>query len=211
MKKYLAIIIAILALNTTNVYANTISKYEFPKNYKLKSIPISKPNASYKNIIRSKNHLLNSVIKSVNIYYENDYFHYAEYTPNLQGFNSASQPAGSYEDGEHIGFHGWGISFQNILTKQIPIWYKDSFSYLPGSGIYNESTGPTNISHSSNMIRYGFRLGYIFYLNKRIALIPNFGYQWVDWHRNLPFNGSEYYHLNYYMLGLKTYYIQHFN
>ena len=33
---------------------------------------------------------INHLIKSVNIYYENDYYHYGEYTPNLQGFYSRS-------------------------------------------------------------------------------------------------------------------------
>ena len=59
------------------------------------------------------------------------------------------------------------------------------------------------------MTRYGFRLGYVFHIGNRIALIPNFGYQWVNWHRNLPFSSSTFYHLNYYMLGLKAYYIPH--
>ena len=150
---------------------------------------------------------INHLIKSVNIYYENDYYHYGEYTPNLQGFYSQSNPAGSYLDGEHLGFHGWGISFQNILTKRIPIWYKASYSYLPGSGTYDEPTGPTNISHSSNMTRYGFRLGYVFHIGHRVALISNFGYQWVDWNRDLPGLNSDYYRLNYYSIGLKAYYI----
>ena len=207
MKKYLAIIVAILMLSAVNVYAQTMSKYGYPEGYKPKSTSISRPIISHANIAKSKNYSVDSIIKSVNIYYENDYFHYGEYTPNLPGFYSASQPAGSYLDGEHIGFHGWGISFQNILTKQIPIWYKASYSYLPGSGTYDEPVGPTNISHSSNMTRYGFRLGYVFHIGNRIALIPNFGYQWVNWHRNIPGTGSTYYHLNYYMLGLKAYYI----
>ena len=207
MKKYLVIVIARFMLGSVNVYAQTMSKYGYPEGYKPKSTSISKPIISHANIKKSKNYSVDLIIKSVNIYYENDYFHYGEYTPNLPGFYSASQPAGSYLDGEHIGFHGWGISFQNILTKQIPIWYKASYSYLPGSGTYDEPTGLTNISHSSNMTRYGFRLGYVFHIGNRIALIPNFGYQWVNWHRNLPFNGSTYYHLNYYMLGLKAYYI----
>ena len=223
MKKYLVIIVAILMLSSVNVYAQTMSQllskygYTMQKGYtvkkinrqkklKLKPTLISKPIILHKNIIKSKNYSVDSIIKSVNIYYENDYYHYGEYTSSLPGFNSASHPTGSYADGEHIGFHGWGISFQNILTKQIPIWYKASYSYLPGSGTYDEP-GPVSISHSSNMTRYGFRLGYVFHIGNRIALIPNFGYQWVNWHRNLPFNGSTYYHLNYYMLGLKAYYI----
>ncbi len=181
-----------------------MSKYGYPIGFK------PSPNQIYKATIshtakKSKNYSVNSIIKSVNIYYENDYFHYAEYRPGI--FSSASQPAGSYLDGEHIGFHGWGISFQNILTKQIPIWYKASYSYLPGSGTYDEPTGITDISHSSNMTRYGFRLGYVFHIGNRIALIPNFGYQWVNWNRKLPGLNSDYYHLNYYMLGLKAYYI----
>ena len=207
MKKYLAIIVAILMLSAVNVYAQTMSKYGYPEGYKPKSTSISRPIISHANIAKSKNYSVDSIIKSVNIYYENDYFHYGEYTPNLPGFYSASQPAGSYLDGEHLGFHGWGISFQNILTKQIPIWYKASYSYLPGSGTYDEPVGPTNISHSSNMTRYGFRLGYVFHIGNRIALIPNFGYQWVNWNRDLPGLNSDYYRLNYYTVGLKSYYI----
>ena len=132
MKKYLVIVIAIFMIGSVNVYAQTMSKYGYPEGYKPKSTSISKPIIYHANIKKSKNYSVDLIIKSVNIYYENDYFHYGEYTPNLPGFYSASQPAGSYLDGEHLGFHGWGISFQNILTKQIPIWYKASYSYLPG-------------------------------------------------------------------------------
>ncbi len=212
MKKYFVIIIAVFMLSSANVYAQGMSKYGYPADYKPSNLKIKRIKTVYSTTAQRVN--VDSIIKSVNIYFENDYFHYGEYTPNLAGFYSASRPAGSYLDGEHIGFHGWGVSFQNILTKQIPIWYKAGYSYLPGSGTYDEPVGPTNISHSSNMTRYGFRLGYVINLGKylgmgnRLAVIPNFGYQWVNWHRNMPGGpNSDYYHLNYYELGAKVYYI----
>jgi hypothetical protein len=201
MKKILVLFAAFFMFSAVNVYAQTMSKYGYPVGYEANSKP------AYYNSNKPKNYSIDSIINSINIYYENDYFHYGEYTPNLPGFYSASQPAGSYLDGEHIGFHGWGISFQNILTKQVPIWYKASYSYLPGSGTYDEPVGITNIGHSSDMSRYGFRLGYVFHIGSRIALIPNFGYEWVNWNRNIPGLNSDYYHLNYYMIGLKGYYI----
>ncbi|HEC25167.1 MAG TPA: hypothetical protein ENI54_04070 [bacterium] len=148
---------------------------------------------------------VDSVIKSINVYFENDYFHYGEYYPNLGRFTAL---AGSYADGEHLGMHGYGISFQSILSKQIPVWYEAGYSYLPGSGIYDEPVGPTNFSHDTGMAKYGFRLGYVFNITNRIAVIPNFGYQFVNWNRDLPgVMNSDYYHLNYYMLGVKGYYI----
>ncbi|RZD17231.1 MAG: hypothetical protein EVJ46_03085 [Candidatus Acididesulfobacter guangdongensis] len=209
MKKFLLIftIIAIFMLSSANIYAQTMSKYGYPESYH----PIGqKIQTAYKTSVSQRVNV-DSIIKSVNIYFENDYFHYGEYEPSV--FASSSNPAGSYQDGEHIGFHGYGISFQNILTKQIPIWYKASYSYLPGSGTYDEPVGLTNIAHSSNMSRYGFRLGYVVNLGKylgignRLAVIPNFGYQWVNWNRDLPGLNSDYYHLNYYVLGAKAYYI----
>lgn len=148
---------------------------------------------------------IDSVIKSINVYFENDYFHYGEYYGTR---TAGTKPLGSYADGEHIGMHGYGISFQSILSKQIPIWYEAGYSYLPGSGIYDEITGPTDISHKTNMAKYGFRLGYVFNISNRLAIIPNFGYQFVNWNRDFdPLLNSDYYHLNYYMLGIKGYYI----
>jgi len=207
MKKILFLIISVIIFSAVNVYAQTMSKYGYPVGYKPSKTSVKKSIYNYSKS-KPKNYSINSIINSINIYYENDYYHYGEYRPNLIGFYSASQPAGSYLDGEHAGMRGYGISFQNTISNYIPIWYKASYSYLSGTSIYDDpAVGLTNVSHTVNMTRYGFDLGYVFHIGNRIAVIPNFGYQWVNWHRNVPFEGSDYYHLNYYKLGLKAYYI----
>jgi hypothetical protein len=219
MRNILVLFIALFMFSAVNASAQTMSKYGYPSNYHPSKKTTATSNSGYpvgyaknskppyQNYNKPKNYSINSVINSVNIYYENDYFHYGEYTPNLAGFYSASRPAGSYLDGEHAGMRGYGISFQNTISNYIPIWYKASYSYLSGTSMYDEPVGPTNISHTVNMTRYGFRLGYVFHIGRRLALIPNFGYQWVNWNRNITGLNSDYYHLNYYTIGLKAYYI----
>ena len=199
MKK-IFLIISIIIFTAVNAYAQTMSKYGYPVGYKANSTPVY-----YTNSNKPKDYYIDSIINSINIYYENDYFHYGEYSPSI-GATPAS-PAGMYMDGEHAGMRGYGISFQNTISQYIPVWYKASYSYLSGSSMYDEPVGPTNISHAVNMSRYGFRLGYVFHIGNRIALIPNFGYEWVNWNRQIPGLNSDYYHLNYYTIGLKGYYI----
>ena len=200
MKKILFLIISIIIFTAVNVYAQTMSKYGYPVGYEPNKTPVY-----YTNSNKPKYYYIDSIINSINIYYENDYFHYGEYEPSI--FASPSAPSGSYIDGEHAGMRGYGISFQNTISQYIPVWYKASYSYLSGSSMYDEPVGPTNISHTVNMSRYGFRLGYVFHIGNRIALIPNFGYEWVNWNRQIPGLNSDYYHLNYYTIGLKGYYI----
>ncbi len=169
-------------------------------------LPPSKPAEKNKVAASTKN--VDRIVKSIDVYYENDYFHYGEYQTNLPGIASSTSPVGSYVDGEHASMRGWGISFQDLISEQIPIWFKANYSYLSGSSNYDKPD-TNDISHSTDMTRYGFRIGYLFHVTDRIALIPNFGYQWVNWDRSLPFSGlnSDYYHLNYYMIGVKGYYI----
>ncbi len=202
MKKILILFAIFFFFSAVNAYAQTMSKYGYPVGYEANSNSIY-----YTNSNKPKYYYIDSIINSINIYYENDYFHYGEYMPSAPGFASPSQPSGSYLDGEHAGMRGYGISFQNTISQYIPVWYKASYSYLSGSSMYDEPVGPTNISHTVNMSRYGFRLGYVFHIGNRIALIPNFGYEWVNWNRHIPGLNSDYYHLNYYTIGLKGYYI----
>jgi len=156
-----------------------------------------------------------SLIDSINIQINKDFMHYAEYSPN-----------GQVLDTESGNLPGFGVSLEGLPDKRIPVWCEVNLHTNYGDSNYKGSIEyynlgfkviipETNTDHLF-YINYGGRLGYAFFLYKnRIAVIPDLGFENVNWNRNIePANIRnidvpgyiEHYRLNYYMLGAKIYY-----
>lgn len=187
MKKILFLIIfTTLMFGCVNVYAHGVSKYGYPS----------------KNMSKSIFKLTNSF----NITINKDYVHYAEHDSN-----------GSTLDNEDAIIPGVNLSLEGIPNSKIPIWYELNYSDYYGNSTYTGATQITDIPIENTdhigYINYGFRVGYAFIIDdNKLAIIPNAGFEWMDWNRNILDNAGnteyiEHYHFNRYLLGIKAYYL----
>ena len=187
MKKILVLFTVFFIFSTVNVYAQNMSKYGYP-------ISSEKQSQTY------------SLINSVNLFYGTDYMHYAE-TYERQNM-----------DNESASLPGYGIKFSGIISPYIPVYLSANFSTYAGNSDYTgalQTKPPTPVESTdgSQYINYGINVGYTFsLLNRRTAIIPNVGYEWVKWNRNLKAifldTGDgyvEHYEFNHYSLGIRGY------
>ena len=162
MKKILVLFTIFFLFSAVNVYAQTMSKYGYPVS--------NKYNAG-----------VSKLINSVDLYFSEDYMHYAEHSVN--GTNSPYYPAGSTYDNEAAKLPGWGIDV-SYFNKRVPIYYELNLSNNAGKSNYSgglECKGaPCGYSSSIDglmYLNYGAKLGYVFLLDdNQLALIPNAGY-----------------------------------
>ncbi len=187
MKKsiYLAIIIFLTIFFSKSSYAQQMSHYGYPSD--------------------GHNSAIYSIINSFNIVVNKDYAHYAEYSSS-----------GSTLDNEDANIPGVSLSLEDIPNPTIPAWFEINFSNNAGNFTYTGETNFTYIPVEStdhiSYINYGFRVGYAFLVyNNKLAIIPNAGFEWMNWNRNVMYNGNtqdiEHYHFNRYLVGIKAYYM----
>ena len=200
MKKILFLVISIMVMfGSVNVYAQTMSKYGYPTS-------------------SSKQSSVYSLIDSVSIFYGTDYQHYAEKASAVPSGYLQSSPVGSTLDNEAASLPGYGIKLSGIVSPNIPVYLSANFSTYAGNSDYTgalQTTPPTPIESTdgSQYVNYGITAGYAFNLsNGRAAIIPNAGYEWIEWNRNVKgiFIGTgdnvEHYEFNHYSIGIKGYY-----
>ena len=161
-----------------------------------------------------------SVIDSFNAFYSYDSMHYAEYNGS-GGYSGANVPSGTVMDTEAGGLPGFGISYGSVPLPAFPLWYQANYSMNSGDSTYtsllvnssNQVTGYLSTTDHLQYINYGIRLGYALIPSDNFAIIPNAGYEWVFWNRNVTpddpafTNNVEHYRLDYWMAGLKSYYL----
>ncbi len=150
-----------------------------------------------------------SVINSFNLYYSEDYMHYAEY--NGSGtYQNPLYPVGQTLDNEHANLPGFGMTLEGAWPN-LPIWFEGNFLTNTGNSSYSEPSG--NYTDHLQYVDGGIRVGYVILPTQNLAVIPNIGYEWVNWNRSLNpslsapsySNYVEHYKLAYYMLGVKAY------
>ncbi|MCL4321249.1 MAG: hypothetical protein M0016_07460 [Deltaproteobacteria bacterium] len=199
MKKILVLFAAFFMFSAVNVYAQTMSKYGYP-------ISSEKQNSAY------------SLINSINIFYGTDYMHYAEKASAVPSGYLQSSPVGSTLDNEAASLPGYGIKLSGIVSQNIPVYLSANFSTYVGNSDYTgalQTTPPTPIESTdgSQYINYGINAGYTFNLyNGKLAIIPNVGYEWIKWNRNVKGiilgtgDNVEHYEFNHYDIGIRGYY-----
>ncbi len=192
MKKILVLFAIFFLFSTVNVYAQTMSKYGYPASHKY--------NAG-----------VSKLINSFDLYFSEDYMHYAEHSVN--GTDAPYYPAGSTYDNEAAKLPGWGIGI-SYFSKKLPIYYELNLSSNAGKSNYSGglTCGGVPCGYSSSIdglmyINYGAKLGYVFLFNDdQLALIPNAGYEYIDWNRNVinPDGSSnvEHYKLDHWLFGI---------
>ena len=197
MKKIFILFVIILIFSAVNVSAHTMSKYGYP-------------------ISSKKQTSVDSLINSINIFYGTDYQHYAEKASAVPSGYIQEEPVGSNLDNESASLPGYGIKLSGIISPYIPVYLNANFSTYAGNSDYTgalQTTPPTPVegTDGSQYINYGINAGYAF-MNGRAAIIPNIGYEWIKWNRNVKgiFLGTsdnvEHYEFNHYSIGIKGYY-----
>ena len=192
MKKILVLCFMFFLFGAVNIYAQTPSKYGYPAGNK-NDAGVSK------------------LINSFDLYFSEDYAHYAEHSVN--GTNAPLEPAGTTYDNEAAKLPGWGIDI-SYFNKKLPVYYELNLSSNAGKSNYSgglECNG-TPCGYSSSIdglmyLNYGGKLGYVFLLDGgQLALIPNAGYEYIDWNRNVinPDGSSnvEHYKLDHWLFGI---------
>jgi len=193
MKKILVLSVMFFLLGTVNnIYAQTVSKYGYPAG--------NKNNAG-----------VSKLINSFDLYFSEDYAHYAEHSVN--GTNAPLEPAGTTYDNEASKLPGWGIDV-SYFNKILPIYYELNLSNNAGKSNYSGdlTCGGSPCGYYSGIdglmyLNYGAKLGYVFLLNDdQLALIPNIGYEYTDWNRNVinPDGSSnvEHYKFDHWLFGV---------
>jgi hypothetical protein len=192
MKKILVLSAVFFLFGAVNIYAQTASKYGYPVS--------NKYNAG-----------ASSLINSFDLYFSEDYMHYAEHSVN--GTNAPLEPAGTTYDNEAAKLPGWGIDI-SYFNKKLPVYYELNLSNNAGKSNYSGGLtrngvpcGYASDTDGLMYLNYGAKLGYVFLFNNdRLALIPNVGYEYIDWNRNLisPDGSSnvEHYKLDHWLFGI---------
>jgi hypothetical protein len=198
MKKPVILLIAVFAgifFISPSAYPKTYSKYGYPQN-------------------NGYNAGVSNLINSFDVYFSEDYMHYAEHSVN--GTNAPLEPAGYTYDNEAAKLPGWGMDI-SYFNKRLPIYYELNISNNAGDSNYSGGLecGGVPCGYSSSIdglmyLNYGAKLGYVFLLNGgQLALIPNIGYEYSGWNRNVinPDGSSnvEHYKLDHWLLGALAY------
>jgi hypothetical protein len=194
--KLLLLIIAVFAVLF-------MSKYGYPANFDKTTVVNSK----------AANTSLYSIINSFNIYYSINSMNYSEYNSQTVNHNT------DWMDSEHAsGLTGIGVSLEGVIYREFPIWQQISYSKVAGTSNYTCSEFNHCAQYNNNdtdhlsFTRASYRIGYAFYPASNIAIIPNIGYEYINWNRNLIYNNGitgyiEHYYFNQELFGVKAYYI----
>lgn len=177
--------LSILSLSLTAVFAFETNKYGLPSD-------------------NTNKMAIYSITNSFNITINKDYMHYAEHDSN-----------GTTLDNEDAGIPGVNLSLEGIPNPKIPVWYELNYSDYSGNSTYTgqlQNGVPYDTTDHIGYINYGFRAGYAFVVdNNKMAIIPNAGFEWMNWNRNVinPDGSSnvEHYRFDRYLVGIKAYYL----
>ena len=199
MKKYLAIIVAILMLSAVNVYAQTMSKYGYPEGYKpnktINTLQNTTQNNSVSSVSNNSNsglfpHHINPAILSVNnmlsISYSDLGLNYGEYANNGYNLSLIGGSSDKYSDTENGFLKGFKLSLSNTFYH---FYNEVNFSYYSGNDTYTGAKqggtfGSVINTTNSKIYNFNYKLGYMIPITHNFVITPYGELGWHIWKRD---------------------------